>query len=666
VSIDIFSNLGSHYHIGDTLNFHQINAPLKNKLYKEALDSSKTVTWLGIEDNVNITSTYKKVITVTKVIKNLDPITMEEKPLGLILVNYDVNVLNTHFNSNETDSFYVVIDNKNRIISHPDINYLGKVIEDKIFLSNLEQNNNSFSYNLNLDGLIKGKMLVTYEKFEKSDWTLINFLPANTISMKTSQMRNIIFITLTLCLGLATLTAYLTSKQVLQPVNKITNLFKEIKAGTIDLDLRLVVGTDDEIGELVKWFNTFIESLADKKKIEEALIKAREEAISANSAKSDFLANMSHEIRTPLNAIIGMTEMLLYTPLDIEQRSSALVVRDSGNLLISVINDILDFSKIEAGKMVLNPYEFNVNAVISNIAEILSVKAKEKMIPIKTYVDPEIPPLYGDADKLSQILMNLISNALKFTDKGYINVSANIKEKNVHTVTLLINVTDFGIGISEEAQTKLFNPFIQADNSTTRKYGGTGLGLSISKRLVEMLQGNISLLSKLGEGSTFSFTAVFEKAQVSEKPKDDDNPYKKNDFDPDFEITKNTTILLVEDNVTNQKLALLQLKKLGLIITLASNGQEAVDAVFNNHFSLILMDCQMPILDGFEATRRIRQIEKVKGSHIPIIAMTANAMQGDKEKCLEAGMDDYISKPVKVSELHEKTKKWIAYINRRD
>ena len=666
VSIDIFSNLGSHYHIGDTLNFQQVNTALKDKLYSEALASSKTVTWLGIEDNVNTTSTYKKVITVTKVLKIIDPVTLGEKPIGLILVNYDVNVLNTHFNTNESSSFYVVIDNKNRIISHPNINYVGKVIDDKNLLSRLAENKSGFTYNLNIDELIKGKMLVTYEKLEKSDWTLINFLPVNTITMKTSKIRNIIFITLSICLCLAILTGLLNSKQVLQPVKKITNLFKDIQAGTIDLDLRLEVGTEDEIGELVKWFNTFIESLADKKKTEQALIMAREEAISAKSSKSDFLANMSHEIRTPLNAILGMTDLLLDTSLDIEQTSNALVVRDAGHLLLSVINDILDFSKIEAGKMILNPYVFNINVVISNIAQILSVKANEKLLPIKTYVDPEIPLLYGDSDKLSQILMNLISNAIKFTEKGYVDISANIKGVNINTVTLLIKVTDLGIGISAEAQSKLFNPFIQGDSSTTRRYGGTGLGLSISKKLVEMLHGEITLLSVLGEGSTFSFTVVFEKARASAKLEDDNNLYNKIHFDPDFVIATDTTILLVEDNLTNQKLALLQLKKLGLIIKLASNGQEAIDLIFKNHFSLVIMDCQMPILDGFEATRKIRQIEKINGGHIPIIAMTANAMQGDKEKCLEAGMDDYISKPVKISELQEKTKKWITHINRRN
>jgi len=785
VSIDIFSDLGAHYHIGDTLDFQQTNTILRDKIYKEALSSPKTVTWLGIEDNVNTTSTYRKVITATKVFKTLDSKTMEENTLGLILVNYDVNMLNDHFKLNDNNSFYVVIDNKNRIISHPNTDYIGKVIDNKELLKRLTGESGNFTNTLNIDESIKGKMLVTYEKFEKSDWTLISFLPMKTISMKTAEIREIIFVTLGICLGLSVLIVLLISKQVVQPVNKITNLFKDIQAGTIDLNLRLNASSNDEVGQLVKWFNTFLESLADKKKTEEELfksrekyrlvinsikevifqtdtkgnwtflnpawleitgfsvveslghnflefasdedkhnnefykliskreteyyrftlrfiikdgserwvevfarltineenefmgtsgtltditerklaeiemIKAREEAIAANTAKSDFLANMSHEIRTPLNAIVGMTEVLLETPLDIEQKSHALVVRDASNLLLNVINDILDFSKIEAGKLVLNPYEFNISTVFSNIVEILSVKAQEKMLPIKIYVDPEIPRLYGDADRLSQILMNLISNAIKFTEKGYIDVSVNIKETNENTVELLIKVTDLGIGIAEEDQSKLFSPFTQGDGSTTRKYGGTGLGLSISKKLVEMMQGEIALSSKIGEGSTFYFTALFDKAKIITKLEKDSSAMKENSLYTDFEIPKDTTILIVEDNITNQKLASLQLKNLGLTIKFASNGEEAVEEVFKNNFAIVVMDCQMPILDGFEATKKIRRIEKDKGGHIPIIAMTANAMQGDKEKCLEAGMDDYISKPVKAKELQEKIKKWI-------
>ena len=423
------------------------------------------------------------------------------------------------------------------------------------------------------------------------------------------------------------------------------------------------------------------DKLAERMVIELELEHARDAALESVRLKSEFLANMSHEIRTPMNGIIGMTEIVMETDLDDRQRSYITTIASSAESLLTIINDILDFSKIEAGMLNFETIDFDLRSTVESVEELMAVRVRAKELDMAVHFAPDVPvKLCGDPTRLHQILTNLVGNAVKFTERGKVAISISKEFEGEELVTIRFEVRDTGIGISENDQKRLFAPFVQADGSVTRRYGGTGLGLAIAKQLVGMMAGTIGVTSEPGYGSSFSFTATFIK-QASQEPtaqpvevKSKDARVVKGglslvrsaktiDSGPARDlITRHSlnlmkaslsrSVLLVEDNDVNQTVAQDQLSRLGYQVDVASNGQEALNALSLRGYDVVLMDCGMPVMDGYTATAEIRKREG-ESAHTPIIAMTAHAMNGDREKCLAAGMDAYIAKPVKRKTLEE-------------
>ncbi len=789
VSIDIFTPSGAFYHVGDTLDVDNVRTDVRARIIAAANASTRQVAWVGIEDNVLAGSRHDKVLPAVRVLKTLDTGSQRERVLGHIVVNYDVDSLHRQFERVDlgTGSFLTIVDEHSRIVYHPDKRQLAQRMSAE-FLALLENRPGSFTTR------IEGReMFVSYSRSERSGWTLIGFIPVASITARADRIRNDTALVLVLGLLFVAIVAYLLARSVVRPVRSISEVFEQLEAGNADTKARFASRRNDEIGELMRWFNTFLDSLEAKRHADEELRQAKEAAEAASRAKGEFLANMSHELRTPLNGIIGMTALALETKLDDEQREYLTTVQLSSDWLLSLVNDVLDFSKIEAGKLELDIHGFQLRDELGAALRPLALQAHQKGLELVCDVAGATPDrLIGDPRRLMQIVINLVGNAIKFTTHGEVVVTCAANPTEGGGLALALTVRDTGIGIPDDKKEAIFEVFAQADASTTRKHGGTGLGLTISARLAEMMGGRIWAESRHGDGSSFHVLVHVDEddreqtgvTTASPPPRPavatpalvvDDNAaagavlaamLERHDLDPvtvrdgvtaldrwrqaraakqrfplllldaqmpdmdgfavaremvsdvshivmlltfehlsadiarchelgvrhyltkpirELELSRviaaampvsragigadaddHLRVLLVEDNPINQRVAVALLERQGYSVDVADNGARALEQLDAepNGFDLVLMDIQMPVMDGFQTTAAIRARERGHSVRLPIIAVTAHTKHANRERCLAAGMDDYIEKPLRPDALYSA----IATVNgtRRD
>ncbi len=486
---------------------------------------------------------------------------------------------------------------------------------------------------------------------------------------------------------LAVRSAVKLQKRIVQPITHLAGSMRRFTQ-TQDFNMRVQRSVNDEIGQLSDSFNDMLSHLQvrelaldernrelarSNQNLEQAVqqaTEARRVAEQAAHVKAMFLANMSHEIRTPINGILGMTEVLLNSPLSPQQGQQVQTVLDSGRSLLNIINDILDISKLEAGKLVITPADFDLRGVLQELLSLFQQSAREKGLLLEMNIAASVPQTcHADAGRLRQILANLLGNALKFTEKGQVRLKVELSQQSGTRAILKFEVIDTGIGISELQHLSIFEEFNQGDSSAARRYGGTGLGLAIAQHLTRLMGGHMGLQSKPGAGSNFWFTLPVEVVAGLTAKDAPGAPGRAKPARPEWtKLDYPCRVLVVEDHVVNQMVVRASLEMMGCTTEVAGGGQEGVQAALARQFDLILMDCQMPDVDGYEATRQIRAWELQQGKQgqqagsqtrrMPIVALTAHAMQGDREKCEAAGMDDYLSKPCSAEALFEMLQRW--------
>jgi signal transduction histidine kinase/ActR/RegA family two-component response regulator len=791
VSLDLFTLKGQHFHVGETLDVSSVPLAAVEQMLRDSSAGSANVHWRGIENNINSTSSQKKVITVTRVIRYFSPQAGTTDAVGLLVINLSDQILRDYFSGEDTRNGLrlMMVDHLGRLMHHSDRELLGEPVVDGLLAMIRDKEKR---HQVNLDG---EDVILTTRAIPEIDAHLVLSTP---LALHTAPVNRLAVAALVLLLlgfvGIALLVRHYLRTMV-APLREVSERFLQLRdmPDAPSQPLR-VPDENDEIAALIQGFNTYINSrevqraaAAELQRMEHSMLEsaqtlrtaidavdeafvifdaddrlvfcnekyrnlyspfigpiepgtsfkeileraisqglwgdngppvdveqrlaghfdgttdiekklidgrwlriierktptshivgfhiditrlkqAQETAESANLAKTQFLASMSHEIRTPMNGILGMAQLLLMSGVSESERQEYLrVILSSGQTLLTLLNDILDLSKVEAGKVELEQIVFDPEGMLTEVRHLFADLAQRKEVALTVNWLGPVGRYAADVVRIRQMLSNLVSNAIKFTEHGAIVIEGRELAHDAKGATLEFVVKDSGIGIPLDKQGLLFKPFSQADSSTTRKYGGTGLGLSIVRSLAELMGGEVGVNSAEGQGTHFWFkiqvgrikTGINTRLSVRDLPTESDAVASTKEILPDFSKAR---VLVVEDNAVNSKVIEALLKKQGVTFASVENGQEAVSAIQNgDFFDLVLMDCQMPILDGFEATKRIREWEREgERSHLPIVALTAGAFEEDRQRCTEVGMDDFLAKPLRVSELSAALKKWLV------
>jgi len=640
VSIDIFSQNGAHYHVGDTLDVGTPRRSILDDLRRRATASTRPVYWAGLIDNVNGNSRYAKVIAAAKVIYGFRARTSEPTALGLLLVNYDPDYLRQQFGeaSGGGAVHVALVDAAGHFLAHPDPRLVGTLV-DSALIQQLRGTAGSFTWTANGTPL-----MVSYRRTEPSDWPLVGFISVADINAHASAIGKATALVALLCLGLASLAALLYSRRIVAPLRQITERFKLLRRDGAQPQEHLPVQGEDDIAELTRWFNTFLDGQRERERAEMARLAAE----ASSEAKSLFLAKMSHDLRTPLNAVLGYAQLLARDQgLNERQRAHVNTIHSSGDHLLTLINDILDLSKVEAGKLELYPEDVNLSAFLQFIADTIRVKTDEKGLNFILSAAAGLPQtVRWDEKRMRQVLLNLLDNAVKFTDAGEVALRVHSLPAAPSAVVagaarLRFEVEDSGVGIAAEQLEASFRPFQQVGD-THRRTGGTGLGLTICQQLLRVMGSEIHVRSRMGQGTCFWFDLELAITGSSPEPVAAARAVVGYSGQP-------KKVLVIDDVAENRALIDSLLSPLGFEVFQAENGRVGVDKAKSVRPDLILMDMVMPVMDGLEATRLLRQEPGLQS--VPVISLSAIASNADHARSLQAGANAFLTKPIDVNAL---------------
>lgn len=663
VSINVFARNGARFQVGESLDVSDVDPALVQQLLQETQQMRAPVLWRGITDNLNTRSKHTKVINVLRAIQHFSPATGQSDVVGVLVISLNNDIMRGFLESAplpegtqllELDSHgFIALHSDEARVGQPMLPALLQLVRAPTPVRQLV-----------LDGQ---DMLMRVSATGQRQSQLVVLSPRRPLTEKVNQLALLTFGLVALAVLCTLALAWYFARTVVRPIGVVSEGFRRIAFAPHAQHEPLPIGAaPDEIARLIDGYNNHLQALQIQAAAAEELRLAKTAAESANLAKSRFLATMSHEIRTPMNGILGMAQMLLTPNLQPKVRDNYVrTILSSGQTLLTLLNDILDISKIEADKIALEAVLTNPAQVLADIQALFANSAKAKGLSLEQHWQGPVGQHYLlDTHRLRQMLSNLTGNGIKFTTHGSVRIEGRELSREGDWAELEFSVTDTGLGIAPEQQTLLFQPFSQADSSTTRRFGGSGLGLSIVRSLAQLMQGDVGVSSTQGEGSRFWFrirVTVTDEQLASPSSglmplPDTDTP-----AEPEQRAVGGR-VLVAEDNPVNSMVIEALLTQLGLDIRLVSDGQQALDVVTaGENPDLILMDIQMPVMDGYSATEQIRQWEALHNKpRVPIIALTADAFEEDRQRCFAVGMDDFLTKPVAMDALRTAISQWLT------